>query len=309
MIFELMSKGNLARLPDDMHVAGVPEAHSPRVLLLLPYNRFILGTATLKAYEKWVIGKLGADETEEIFLYDAKPKTLSLGDVEKVTIAKEAVDRLKACLRGQMMPPGEHKPTMHILRGFLKNDPLFFVDELLENEKEAHDYLERDSTARMAYWAIRFALFRNDYEEVSRIKTWIRIASDVFEGAITQPRIWFSLMDLPGGQSIEDMEALSYSVDDLQRMNSQSSRPVVLYSKSGYLVLSDYGNDSSGFRIWLYLPIPIWNEMRERRKLSIKEIVMATWGYLDGVAADSERSTFGCESLLSEENGSGTALR
>ncbi len=309
MIFELMSKGNLARLPDDMQIAGIPEAPSPRVIALLPYNRFILGTVSMKSYEKWVLGRLGAEETEEVFLYDGKPKIIALGDVERISMGKEVVDRLKSCLRSQMTPPGEHVPAMAILRGLLRDDAIFSTDSPMEDEKAVQDYLERDSTARMAYWAIRFALFRNDYEEVSRIKTWLRIASDVFDGAASTPRIWFSLMDLPGGKSIEEMESLTYSVDDLQRMNSQSSRPVVLYSKSGYLILSDYGTDSSGFRIWLYLPIPIWNEMREKRKLSIKEIVVATWGYLDGVAADTERSSFGCQTLLPEGNSSAKPSR
>ena len=117
----------------------------------------------------------------------------------------------------------------------------------------------------MAYWGIRFALFRNDYEAVSRIKTWLKNASDVFEGAQQIPRVWFSLTEIPGKKDIQEMEALAFSLDDLQRMNSQSSRPVVLYSKSGYLILSDFGGEGpeSAFRIWMFLPIALWNEMRE----------------------------------------------
>ena len=52
MIFELMSRGNLARLADDMLIAGIPEAPSSRGIALLPYNRYILGTVTLKKYER-----------------------------------------------------------------------------------------------------------------------------------------------------------------------------------------------------------------------------------------------------------------
>jgi len=301
MIFELMSKGNLAQLPDEMHVDGLPDVSFPRVLLLLPYNRYLLGTVSLKAYERWTLGKLGTDESEEIFLYDEKPKIISLGDVERVAIPREAVERLKSCLRRQMAPPGEHLPAMLILRGLLREDTLFHDEDFLKNEKAMQDALEKDVVARMAYWAIRFALFRNDYEGVSRIKTWLKIAPDVFDGAIQTPRIWFSLMDLPGRKDIEEMESLAFSVDDLQRMNSQSSRPVVLYSKAGYLILSDFGSDEASFRIWLYLPIPLWNEMREKRKLSIREIVMATWGYLDGIAADIERSSFGSRAPVTGE--------
>jgi hypothetical protein len=309
MIFELMSKGNLAQLPDKMRVVGLSEMPSPRVLLLLPYNRYLLGTVSLKTYEHWRLGKLGAEESEEIFLYDEKPKTITLGEVETITIAKEVVDRLKSCLRSQMPPPGEHLPAMLILRGLLKEDALFQDEDFLKNEKAMQESLDKDAPARMAYWAIRFALSRNDYEGVSRIKTWLKIAPDVFEGTLQTPRIWFSLMDLPGRKDIEDMESLAFSVDDLQRMNSQSSRPVVLYSKAGYLILSDFGSEDAAFRIWLYLPIPLWNEMREKRKLSIREIVMATWGYLDGLAADIERSSFGLSASMTGGGGIGKATQ
>lgn len=305
MIFELMSRGDLARLPDDMLLPGLTNVPAPRVILLLPYNRYILGTVDMRAYERWALGKIGSEDfPEEIFLYEEKPKTINLGEVGSITVSRESIDLLKSCLRRQMPPPGEHQPAMLILRGLLKDDSRI-VDDAIEDEGPALELLEKDGTLRAAYWAMRFALSRNDYDAVSRTKTWIRTASDVFEGAAPSPRIWFSLTDLPGRKDIEEIEGLGYTVDDLQRMNSQSSRPVVLYSKSGYLVLSDYGGDSAGYRIWLYLPIPLWNEMREKRKLSIRELVMATWGYLDGMAADAERSSFGQRTLAPEKNALG----
>ena len=294
MIFEFMSRGNIARLPDGMTVDGLPEGPFPRVLLLLPYNRYLVGSATMKHYERWTLGKLGTDESTEVFLYEGKPKTLLLGEVEKVTISVEVISQLKSCLSGQMPPPGEHMPSALILRGLIGEEHLLGHGEFLQNEEAFFDVLEKDPTAKMAYWSIRLALFRNDYEAVSRVKTWMKSAADVFEGVTQPPRIWFSLTDLPGKRDIEEMEGLAFSLDDLQRMNSQSSRPVVLYSKSGYLILSDFGGEGpdSAFRIWMFLPIALWNEMRERRKLSIREIVMASWGYLDGLSAEKERSRY-----------------
>lgn len=301
MIFELMSKGNIARLPDGMTVDGLPDIPSPRVLLLLPYNRYLVGSVSLKNYERWMVGKFGADETEEIFLYDGKAKIIPLGDVEKVTLSGEVISRLRLCLHGQMPPPGEHMPSALILRGILKEDHIFSDEEFLKNEDALEESHDKYSVFRTAYWAIRLALFRNDYEAVSRIKTWLKSASDVFEGVTQPPKIWFSLTDIPGRKDIEEMEGLAFSLDDLQRMNSQSSRPVVLYSKAGYLILSDFGGEGpdSAFRIWMFLPIALWNEMRERRKLSIREIVMASWGYLDGIAAENERARYGAPAPVS----------
>jgi hypothetical protein len=70
MIFELMSKGSMARLPEDMAVHGLPEMPSPRILLLLPYSRYLSGFASMKNYERWILGKLGTGESAEVFLYD-----------------------------------------------------------------------------------------------------------------------------------------------------------------------------------------------------------------------------------------------
>ena len=301
MIFELMSRGSIARLPDDMTIEGLPDGSSPEVLLLLPYNRYLAGTVQMKQYERWTLGKLGTDESGEIFLYEGKEKTLCLGDVSKVTISAEVVAQLRDSLLGQMAFPGEHVPSALILRGVLGEDHFLLEEEYFQNEEAFIEALERDTTAKMAYWAIRFALLRNDYEAVSRVKTWMKSAMDVFEGAGQNPKAWFSLTDLPGKKDAEEMESLTFSLDDLQRMNSQSSRPVVLYSKSGYLILSDMGGEGPGssFRIWMYLPIPLWNEMRERRKLSIREIVMASWGFTDGLTAERDQARY-CRRILKE---------
>ena len=294
MIFELMSRGSIVRLPDDMTIAGLPASPSPKVLLLLPYNRYLLGTVQLKHYERWTLGKLGTDESGEVFLYEGKEKALSLGDVEKATISADVVSQLRDCLLGQMMPPGEHMPSVLIMRGILGEDNFLLDGEFFKNEEAFIEALEKDHSAKMAYWAIRLALFRNDYEAVSRVKTWMKSAADVFEGASQTPRAWFSLTDLPGKDDAEEMEGLTFSLDDLQRMNSQSSRPVVLYSKFGYLILSDIGTEGPepAFRVWMYLPIPLWNEMRERRKLSIREIVMASRGFIDGQSAEKEQARY-----------------
>jgi len=92
---------------------------------------------------------------------------------------------------------------------------------------------------------------------------------------------------------LAELEALAFSVDDLQRMVSQSTFPVVLFSKNGYLVLSDFGNPAgTAFRLWAFLPSFLWNELRERRKLSIRDLVISAWGYCDAVHAMAERARY-----------------
>lgn len=294
MIYELMSKGTLAKLPDDMAIHGVPSCPSRKVLLLLPFNRYLQGGVALRNYERWTVGRIGDGQDREIFLYDGEQKVLSFGDGQRVTLSADVVTELRAALRSQMPPPGEHLASALILRGLLKDESLFADDCFLNDEEVMALELERHLTERMAYWAIRFALFRNDYESVSRVKTWLKSAGDVFERGGALPRVWFSLADMPGRRAMEEIEALAFSLDDLQRMNAQSSRPVVLYSKTGYLMLSEFGGTEKepSFRVWMFLPAPLWNEMRERRKLSIREIVMASWGYLDGLEAERERDGY-----------------
>ena len=78
MIFELMSKGTIVRLPDDR--TGLPERKEVHVMLLLPFNRYILGTPGIRRTDEWVLGKLGSEETKEVFLYDSRAVVLALGD-------------------------------------------------------------------------------------------------------------------------------------------------------------------------------------------------------------------------------------
>ena len=150
----------------------------------------------------------------------------------------------------------------------------------------------------MTYWSVRFALFRGEFETIARIKTWLRTASDLFDSQEPTfnghvPKVWFSLTPLPGSKELSELEALSFSLDDLQRMVSQSAFPVVLFSKAGYLVLSDFGvAGGAAFRVWVFLPASLWNELRERRKLSIRDLVISAWGYCDAVQAAAERARY-----------------
>jgi hypothetical protein len=189
-----------------------------------------------------------------------------------------------------------------MLRGVLKDHPAFKDDALIQDEVAFQQYIEKDSVLNMIYWSVRFALFRGELEAIVRIKTWLRTAADLYDANESAaqghvPKVWFSLTPLPGGKELAELEALSFSVDDLQRMVSQSALPVVLFSKAGYLVLSDFGSPGGAtFRVWVFLPATLWNELRERRKLSIRDLVISAWGCCDAAQAVVERGRYALSS-------------
>jgi hypothetical protein len=229
-------------------------------------------------------------------LYENGPQSFALDNSTKVTLPAGAVSEIRNVLFSQMPPPGEHLPTVLIMRGPLKDHPVFKDDIVVQNELAFLQSIEKDNVLNRTYWAMRFALFRGEFEAIARIKTWLRAAADLFDPHDQQghaPKVWFSLTPLPGGKELSEMEALSFSLDDLQRMISQSALPVVLFSKAGYLVLSDFGGSGGTlFRVWVFLPVFLWNELRERRKLSIRDLVISAWGYCDTLQAFSERSRY-----------------
>ncbi len=69
-----------------------------------------------------------------------------------------------------------------------------------------------------------------------------------------------------------------------------------------------YSGDEYGeLRVWMYLTMSMWEELRRNKRMSIKEIVNAGWGYLDALEADQELSRYGRlrEGIeLAHENGS-----
>jgi hypothetical protein len=287
----------MASLPQMALPKGIPDIPGPRAVLLLPYNRYLLGHSFMRNYERWIWGKPGTDP-QEVFLYENGPQSFALDGTTSVTVSAGVISEIRNFLFSQMQPPGEHLPTVLILRGVLKEHSAFKDDALVQNEPAFLQCIDKDSVLSMTYWAVRFALFRGEFEAIARVKTWLRTASDLFDSQEAAlhghaPKVWFSLTPLPGGKELSELEALSFSVDDLQRMVSQSALPVVLFSKAGYLVLSDFGSAGGAiFRVWVFLPASLWNELRERRKLSIRDLVVSAWGYCDAVQAAAERGRY-----------------
>ncbi len=295
MIFELRSDGKISRLPDHMALEGVPSYFLPRVVLFLPYNRMIIGTSIGETMDSWYYGKIGTENWKEVFLYEGQSIFLKDKCIPDVELSAHAVGILKSHLLEQLRPPGSHISTLIVLRKIRMDNPIFTEGSQWTNEKWVLSKLAFDDALRYAYWGIRRALVQSNNAMLERIKVWFSLAPDIDPMVYQYPQIWFSLTDLPGERELKQIEDLGFSRENLLQMNSNFSNPVVLSNAIGYLVLlTQYsGDDKSELRIWMYISLSMWEELRRKKKMSIREIVSACWGYLDAVEADIEMSRYG----------------
>ncbi len=294
MIFELMSDGTLAVLPQTSLPFGIRDFPDPKVVLLLPYSRYILGYAALHGSDRWICGKLGY-EPEAVSLFDGKELVLTSDNAPRIALSGDTIRRIRSALLSQMLPPGEHFSAMAALRVIMKNHPVFNNDDFPLSEENFMLIAENDDVLKRCYWAVRLSLFNCDFEAVSRIKAWFKAGPELFTGHDQgfAAKIWFSLLALPKEKDIAELEALSFSMDDLQHMLSQNTVPLLLFNpRSGYLVLSALGGDSSLFRVWAFVSAALWSELRDNRKLSINELLMAVWGHQEVIAAMEQRERY-----------------
>ena len=287
IVLELMSDGKIVKLPEGMEVTGLPAHLSVLVALFLPFNRVLLGSS-LNSMDSWNWGKLGTREWKEVFLYDDIPLLLKEQDIPDITLNEEAVAKLKAVLFEQIPPPGNHISTVLVLRGISRGFEIPGEHREWSDEQSFLSSISVHDRLSKAYWGIRKALFERNPEMLERIKTWYTYASDVFQDPFNYPRMWFSLATLPGEEELADIESLGFTRDNLKNMNGKFSNPIVISNALGYLILLiEYsGNDYNELRVWMYINMNLWEELRRKRKLSIKEVVSAGWGFLD--ASDAE---------------------
>lgn len=294
IVYELMTDGHIVRLPDLISIGDIPKEGDPLVILLMPYNRALVGFRQGGAYEKWLWGKPGEDNTfwRESFLYDDVPCRFDTGDTI-ITIGGEVSTKLRSELLRQLPPPGNHGNTMSILKGFLSATSLFDEEDSWDDEDLLLSSLSGMGEFRLLYWGVRKALSLGDHSMVGRIKIWARRGIDVFREEPVLPKMWVSVGDLPGNKGIAELEALLFKPDQLKRMNAEKSGSVVFRGDSGYLVRFE-GQRPFGeipVSVWMYFPFYMWEEMKDRRGLRPQEIVILSWGYLDALEAteDMER--------------------
>lgn len=302
MTFELMTNGTLAKLPQNVQPEAVPIPGGPSVLLLLPHNRYLLGTAGAgERSERWVWGRPG-EKPQEVFLYSGEALPLSQDELPSIHLSGETVSRLKEELLSQTAPPGEHLSTAIILRSFMKDRAVFAEGVPFQDEEIFARCMEEDEVLLKAYWAVRLALAHGEFDAAARLKLWLKAGPGLFEGQDPRPRVWFSLQDFPCEADIQEIESLSFSREDLQHMVVQRISPLLLFNpRSGYLILARFGRQGApasrdalpaSFLVWAFVPPALWTELRERRKLPVHEVLLALWGQHDVERALEERSRY-----------------
>lgn len=290
MIFELMSNGTLAKLPQASVPEGITPPEGPFVMLLLPHNRCLVGVPAAGAGDSWSWGKPGGGMSA-VSLYENEALTLPLDASTLISLPKDTVAFLRGELLAQMDPPGSHMSTVLALKGFMKDHAAFFDDFPFQDEAAFALCLNDDEVLRKAYWALRFAMARGEYDAVTRLKAWVKAGPELLGDPENEFRIWFSILNLPTESDLQELEALSFSRGDLKHMASQRITPIFLYNqRAGYLVLDRLTRGE--FLTWAFLPPALWTELRERRKLPIREVMLALWGQRDVDRALEDRSRY-----------------
>jgi hypothetical protein len=298
VVFELMSKGNVARLPDDMEIDGLPKDMPSLVILLMPYNRALVGTEVFGFHEKWIWGKLGDREWSEIVLYDEQPHTFKIDTFGVVTIGAEGITQLRRHLLAQLSPPGDHLSTLALLSDLLKRNAIILPTPP-PSWNQTWSLIERDRALLLAYWGLRWALTWDLQDMVRRLKLWILKAKDAFDEGNRMPRIWFSITGEPSEVALSDWGNLGFGREHLRHLEAEGSNPTVIRIGGGYFLQywqhHRRTRDPLVYRVWLYLPTPLWEELRDHYLLSLTEVIQASWGYLEAVDAEKQMSLYSKE--------------
>ena len=294
MLLELMSNGTLAELPPENMPAGISPPGDSSVMLLLPHNKYLLG----RCGSEWVYAGGNSDTSnppQNVFLYDSQSLELTNEGFAPTILNAVTVNTLRRELFAMSEPPGNHTGAVLMLRTFMRNAPVFMSEsaEYLD-EKIFAATLRNNPTMRKAYWTLRFAMNRGELETLTRIKAWLKAGPEVFGKEGCDIRLWFSLLEMPDAETISELESLSFSGLELKRMAAQKASPVIVYNQvSGWLVLAHFGRDKGTmFFLWAYFSHELWNELRERRKLSVHDIILASWGEYDTRQAMTERAKY-----------------
>lgn len=292
MLLELMSNGTLAELPPENIPDNIAMPEEPAVMLLLPHNKYLLGTSS----GKWIYAsdKPGV-EPKNVNLYDNETLSLLNENSSPTILTAGAVNTLRKELLQLTEPPGQHEAAVLMLRTFMRNNPVFENDasEFLD-EKNFYELMKNDLILAKAYWALRFALARGEMETLGRLKAWLKAEPENFAKDKFSSRIWFSLLDIPDKNAMIEIEELSFSRLELQRMVVHNISPLVLYNPlSGWLVMGRFGRvNETMFTVWAYLNHELWQLLREDKKMTVHDIIQAVWGEYETQQALNERAKY-----------------
>ena len=295
MLLELLSNGTLAELPPDNAPDGIRLPEEPSVMLLLPHHKYLLGTEQ-KGSEKWIYAsdKPGT-QPQKVFLYDDEILSLTNDGSQPIILPARTVTALRKELFSLNEPPGRHTATVLLLRTFMRDHPALKSDDAgFLDEKIFSRFMKQDIVLYKAYWTLRFALSRNEMEEVARLKAWLKADPEVFSKPEYSSRLWFSLLGLPDENAVNELEELSFSRLELQRMVGQGISPIMVYNpNSGWLVLGRFGRiKDTIFFVWAYFNHDMWADLRETKKMRVNDIILALWCEADTQNAMEERARY-----------------
>ncbi|MFA0887580.1 MAG: hypothetical protein ACC613_00630 [Synergistales bacterium] len=298
MLFELLSNGEIVSLPGIHVPPGLPSTSEGDVVLLLPFRRALVGRSLFGSFEKWQWGKIGHLEWEEIPLYDGRPVAIPLPGFNEITLSGEAVTALRSALASRMEPPGDAVSSLVVLEESLKALPSW-REEFGVIDRRLSEALSASSTLRTAFWGIRFALLWGGREMLQRIRTWLRLCPSAFEDRGNAPKQWLSLGGTFDPNVFAELETLGYSGHSLRRLDLEESNPAVIRGPEGILlqVWLESSDPRSGLselsiRSWIAIPSSTWEDLRGRRNLSLREIGLACWGFLDAVEGEKVLSAW-----------------
>lgn len=290
MLLELMSNGSMAELPPDNLPDSINLPDDTSVMLLLPHNKYLLGTSS----DKWIYGRPGTTP-QNVYLYDNESLSLLNEGAQPTILTPETVNALKRKAFMHSDPPGRHAPTVLMLRTIMHDHAVFSSEDAeFLDEKAFSRFMQTDEVLCRMYWALRFALNRGEMETVKRLKSWLKAGPEVFANPAHTVKLWLSIQDLPDKKAIAELEELSFTEAELMRISAQHISPMVVYNPvSGWLLLGRFGRGSNVmFSCWIFMNHDLWNELRERRRLTVQDIIHAAWGEYDTRQAMNERARY-----------------
>ena len=292
MLLELMSNGTLAELPPENTPNGIKLPDESSVMLLLPHNKYLLGTSG----GKWIYADSSdGRDYQNVSLYDDEVLSLINEGTQPTILPGKTVTALRKELFMLSEPPGNYHAAVSMLRTFMRWHPVFSQnDSELPDEKYFYMAMKNDDILCKAYWTLRFALARSEMETVGRLKAWLRAGPEIFSRAECKSRLWFSIMDMPDEYAVSELESLSFSGLELKRMSMQNVSPLLVYNpKSGWLILGRFGRDrGTMFFVWVYLNHEMYSELREHKRMSVHDIIYAVWGEYETQQAMTERGKY-----------------
>jgi hypothetical protein len=271
----------------------------PKVLLFASFNRVLVGHVTFSGYDRWLWGKLHSSEWSEVQLYGESPLELSL-PWKVIRLDAKAVSFLRKVLLGQILPPGNHTVALNMLRETQRHTPGFAIFEALEDNESLWEYVLGDPQLRAGYWGFRLASLWGGESMTERICLWLKVARPLYDAFLARPRIWGFLSSSLDPFSLDQIGNLGFRKDQLEALRNVHENPLAVASSVGCLIqyvfepknYPEIPADSLPTSMLLYLPRKIWNQAREERRLSLREIFLSAWGFLDALDAEARFASY-----------------